>query len=409
MRATPALVRVLWDSRLYRSSVISLFIAGIGVSAANPQLTLFLVNELGASLPVAGLFYLTNLTAPLLGFLMGYWSDRRPDRLSLFRVGAVAGTVGWLAMAAATRIWMPFLISVLALGVAGTASAQIFAAVRDELNRRPTASDNRVISSIRMSFTCGWIVGPVAGSWFGAAVGLRPLLVGVAACTLAQLLPFLNVRAPRYIAAAPDREGDRAGREPVARNPSTLPTMLPLLAFTALCVIAISGDTIKFAYLPLYMDKELHASAGVRGAVISIQPFFELLLIPVFGHWADRLGAMRLVIVGVVLGIAANAGYALSTNVTGLFVAQSLMAGLWAAIAGLGINVAQHLYPHGVGVASSTFLSSIPVAASLGGLVGSLGVARLGLPGVFYLPAALCCVSGVGLLLLARRFRGSAG
>lgn len=48
-------------SRFYRSAFVALLIAGIGTSAATPQLTLFLVRELGTPLPVAGLYYVTNL------------------------------------------------------------------------------------------------------------------------------------------------------------------------------------------------------------------------------------------------------------------------------------------------------------------------------------------------------------
>ena len=84
-------------SRLYRRATVSLFFAGLGISIAMPQLSLFLVQDLHASLPVAGLFFLTNLAAPVLGFVVGRWSDRLTDRLSLFRIGAVVGLVGWVA------------------------------------------------------------------------------------------------------------------------------------------------------------------------------------------------------------------------------------------------------------------------------------------------------------------------
>ena len=83
-------------SRLYRRATVSLFFAGLGISMAIPQLSLFLVKDLHASLPVAGLFFLTNLAAPVLGFVVGRWSDWLTDRLSLFRVGAVVGLVGWV-------------------------------------------------------------------------------------------------------------------------------------------------------------------------------------------------------------------------------------------------------------------------------------------------------------------------
>ena len=115
----------------------------MATSAAVPQLTTFFVTELGATLPQAGLYYLTNVTAPVVGFALGRLSDRQADRLTLFRLGALVGGVGWTAMSLVTQLWMPFVISVLALGVAGAAGAQVYAAVRDELSRRPTAVRRR--------------------------------------------------------------------------------------------------------------------------------------------------------------------------------------------------------------------------------------------------------------------------
>jgi hypothetical protein len=40
------------------------------------------------------------------------------------------------------------------------------------------------------------------------------------------------------------------------------------------------------------------------------------------------------------------------------------------------------------------------VASTIGGLIASVGVAPLGLPEIFYVPAALCAVGVTGILLL---------
>src|SRR3712207_8131882 len=74
--------------------------------------------------------------------------------------------------------------------------------------------------------------------------------------------------------------------------------MVPLLVFTGLCVLAMTGDTIKFGYLPLYMADELHVSDEVRGSVIAVQPLLELALMPFFARFADRFGIMRVFVVG---------------------------------------------------------------------------------------------------------------
>ena len=386
---------IVWRHPFFRSALITLLLSGIATSAAVPQLTTFFVTDLGATLPQAGLYYLTNVTAPLVGFAMGRLSDRRPDRLTLFRVGALLGAVGWTAMGLSTQLWMPFVISALALGIAGAAGAQVYAAARDELSRNPTPADLRVISTIRMGFTLGWVVGPVLGSVVGGLFGLRTVLFMTAVLAALQLVPMIGVRAPRFVPEA--SAGERP--TPVASRRA----LLPLLAFCVLAMVAVCGDTVKFAYLPLYMSEQLHLPPATRGAVIALQPVCELALMPLAARLAGRVGAMRVVMGGAACAAAAYVCYATSSSVVGLVVAGVLLSAMWAALAGLGVSVAQQLYPEGVGVASSTFLSSLVFGSTVGGLLGSAFVTSLGLPGVFVVPAVLSVIALVGMALLARR------
>jgi MFS transporter, SET family, sugar efflux transporter len=164
-----------------------------------PQMTLYLVNDLGASVPVAGLYYLTNFAAPLAGYWVGSLSDRQENRLTLYRACALLGGFGWLAMALATQVWMPFIIAGVVLSFSGGSMGLLFAAVRDDLSRQHSPAADRVVSAVRMAFTAGWIIGPVLGSWFGAVYGLRPLLFAVAVLTAGQILPLGLQRVPRYV------------------------------------------------------------------------------------------------------------------------------------------------------------------------------------------------------------------
>jgi SET family sugar efflux transporter-like MFS transporter len=385
-------LHIVARSRFYRAAFLSLLIAGIGMSAATPQLTLFLVRDLGTPLPVAGLYYVTNLAAPIAGYVLGRLSDRSHDRLRLLRICAVVGTVGWLAMASTNAVWQAFVISVVVLSIGGGAMAQLFAACRDELSRNPTRADNRVVATVRMGFTLGWILGPVLGSWYGGVFGLRSLLVATAICVFAQIIPFGRQRIERY---QTHRVRESSRRE--------LTHMLPLLAFTTVCVLAMTGDTIKFGYLPIYMADELHLSDGVRGAVIGIQPLVELLLLPVVARAADRFGGLPVMTGGVVMGLAGNLSFATSTGVGLLFLGQILTAGLWACVAAIGVSIAQDLYPEGVGTASGVFLGAIPVGSAIGGTIGGIGVAAIGLPQVFFAPAALTTLAIIGFVTLTLR------
>jgi MFS transporter, SET family, sugar efflux transporter len=85
----------------------------------------------------------------------------------------------------------------------------------------------------------------------------------------------------------------------------------------------------------------------------------------------------------------------------GLIAATVLNSAMWATLGGIGVIVAQDLYPSGIGLASSLYFSALRFSAAIGGLAGSLGVGWFGVPGVFLVPALLCLVAAIGLLIQA--------
>ncbi len=392
---TPSAVRVVLRSPLYRGATVALFLSGLGFSAAAPQIARFLVDDLGSSLTTAGLYYLTNLTAPVAGYLIGRRSDRTGRRLGLFRICAAVGFVGWLAIAFSTELWMPFVVSAVVLGFAGAATSQLFAAIHDELAAAPTPAADGVVSIVRMALTFGWVIGPVAGAFLAAQAGARAMLVATAVCTLAQILPLGMLRERTGAGAAADGAGPHA--------PVPLRAMAALLAFTGLFILVYAGEPIKYAYLPIYMDGQLHLPAALSGAVIGIQPLVELALMPVAVIVARRMGMLPLMVVGALFGVGANVLFATTGTAVGLFAGQILMGGVWGVFAGLGIIVAQRLLPTAVATASAIFLSAPALSSALGGLLGGLGAGALGLPAVFVIPAVLAFLAAAGLLLLNTR------
>jgi SET family sugar efflux transporter-like MFS transporter len=379
-------------------------LSGLGTSAAAPQITLFLVDELHVSLTVAGLYYLTSITAPIAGYFVGARSDRTGKRLGLFRLAAVAGFLGWTAMALAHQVWMPFVISAVILAFSGAAGSQLFAAVHDDLHATATPVGDGIVSIVRMALTAGWIVGPVAGSLLATAAGPRAMFVATALCTLAQIVPmgFTSVRSAQPVPAAAARaEPQRAQPERRRERPATR-AMLPLLTFTGLYVLVYAGEPIKYGYLTIYMHNDLHLPTAISGAVIGIQPFIELILMPVAVVVARRMGMMRLMVFAAAFGVGANLCFALTGSAIGMFAGQVLMGGVWGVFAGLGIIVAQRLLPEAVATASAIFMSSTAIASALGGLTGGLGVAVLGLPHVFLAPALYGVVATVGIAVMSR-------
>jgi MFS transporter, SET family, sugar efflux transporter len=399
--ALPSAARSVWDSPLYRGATLALFLSGLGTSAAAPQITLFLVNDLHVSLTTAGLFYLTNITAPLAGYLIGARSDRSGKRLGLFRWCALAGFLGWVAMALADQVWMPFVISAVVLAFSGAAGSQLFAAVHDDLQASASPVADGVVSIVRMALTAGWVVGPVLGSLLAAAAGARVMLAATGLCALAQIVPLGFARTGSARPGAPAAAAPEVQAERLARRPR-LAEMLPLLAFTGLYVLVYAGEPIKYGYLPIYMHDDLHLPTAVGGAVIGIQPLIELILMPAAVIAARRIGMMHLMILGAAFGVGANLCFALTGDAAGMFAGQILMGGVWGVFAALGIIVAQRLLPRAVATASAVFISSTAIASALGGLTGSLGISVLGLPHVFFAPALYGLIATAGIAIMSR-------
>lgn len=389
-------LRQVASSRFFLGATIAMFLSGLGTSAAAPQIVPFLVKELGASLPLAGFYYLTSLAAPVAGYGVGRYSDSTGSRLNLFRLCAVAGFLGWAGLAMSTSVWVPFVIAIALLAVSGATASQIFAAVHDELSLRPDDANESVVAVIRMALTGGWIVGPVLGAWVAAAYGLRPMLWMTAFCVLLQIAPLgtLNpaVRLKPKAASASTRH-------------ASLLAMLPLLAFTGLFVLVYAGEPVKYGFLLIYMEEQLKLSPAVRGAVIGIQPFIELLITPFSIGLGRRLGNVWLMGIAAALGVLANLCFALWPSVAGMFAGQILMGGVWGIFMVLGIIVAQRLLPGAVATASAIFMSSTALASALGGITGGFGVAFLGLPSVFLLPALFAALAVIGLTWAARTGR----
>lgn len=426
--AAPAsATRYILRSRLLRGAFLSLVISGIGMSITAPQITLFLVEELHLTDSQAGLYFLTNLIAPITGYIVGSLSDRMGSRLLVFRISAVAGFVGWALMAVAMQAWMPFAINMVLLSGAGAGAAQLQAAVRDELNRAPTPADNGVVAVMRTAMAFGWVVGPVLGAVLGAMLGLRPLLFLTGLSILLSIVPLIGARAvppprgreseirmPQTDEALGEDAFEAEGDAPAASAPASAPavrtarrrSMVPLLFFTAIYVLIMCGETVKLAYLPLYMDRGLHVDAAVRGAIIGLQPLVELPLMLLAARLADRFGVTRVLMVGAVMAVGAHVSYAsaagIEPHIAPLIVGQLLMAGVIATFGVLGITVAQRLLPDRVGTASSVFLSAYAINAALGGFVGSVGAAWLGMPHLFWIPAAIAALGAVALVVLGR-------
>jgi SET family sugar efflux transporter-like MFS transporter len=392
------LIDIIWRSPVCRGGFISLIFFGFGVSCTIPFLTLFFVEELSISLSTASLYYLTGVATPVVGFLIGRFSDSKPDRMPLVRICCLIQVIGWLIIASTTMFAIPILVNVFMLSLGAAASPLLFAAIRDEALHKSLPRQNQVMTTVRLSYVAAWAIGPILGSWISEEYGLRALFSFAAVSFGLSMIPLIGVRVPRFVTVAtlPSDTPIRAG---VA--------MAPLLIFCLLATLAQAGTSMKFSFLPVYAEEDLAISGAILGLIIGIQPLMEVPLMVIAGYFADRIGAKWVLLVGIAFGLVSHIVYANSGGAFGLFAGQVLGAAMHAAVIGVGISVSQALYPRGIGVASSLFYGSLGLSGTVAGGISAIAVDRLGLPHVFYIPAVLCGIAFAGIILLGPAIKSS--
>lgn len=364
-----------------------MLVTGVAVSSAIPLVTLFLTEVFGVGESGAGLFFLTSLGAPLIGLYTGRLSDRVESRLPLARGIAVWLALGWALMALAPHPAAVFAIGVFFVAFIGALNALVFAVLRDAVERDGGRREATVTSVVRTGYSFGWMLGPVLGSLVAGWAGYRAAFAITAALFLSALIPLARLRVRR----APAEPTGRRGAEPAGRG--GVPGAR-LAVFGLVCLLVLSGETVRLAYLPILATDRLGMGLGQFGGLMAVAPFVELAAMPLAGVLADRLGLGRVLVAGLAVGGGGYLLFATSTGAWTLYPAQALHACMIAAVFGLGVTHAQRLSPGNAGLAASVFFGAQALSALTGSLMGSGGVWLVGLPGMFFVPAAALAAAG---------------
>lgn len=404
----------VWSHRGYRGVFFSLVLSGISVSSYVPLMSLYLVQTLRVSEGAVGLFALTSLASPVVGILVGRLSDRLSSRLRLLVVVSVWLAVGRVAMGLAPTFTVAVVVGIVFGAFAGISAAQVFALLRELLERAGEPRQATVTSTVRTGYSLGWAVGPVVGTVLAAGLGYRTALAVSALFVLLPLGPLLSlrhVRTGQHGDAEVGESGDAVRPEVATAALSTERTgasgraswgARSLWIFAVVCLLALTGESLRITYLPVLAVERLGVSLWVFGIVVSVAPVVELAAMPAAGALADRFGLKKVILAGLVVGGGGFAAFATSSGVVGLVVGQVGNAWFIAVVLGLGVTYAQRLHPHGAGFAASVFFAAQSLTIATGGLLGAALADRpSGLPELFATALVLNVLAAV-LLLLTR-------
>ena len=152
--------------------------------------------------------------------------------------------------------------------------------------------------------------------------------------------------------------------------------------------------------VPLYVTSTLHLNAQLVGWMAGLGAALEIPIMIVAGHFAERLGKLRLVLASAAGATAFFCLLPLATSVAALLALQVLNAA-WSAVAlSIPMVMMQDEASGGAGTASALYTSAFMCAGLLAGAITGVTAASIGFAGVFWVCAALSALAAA--LLVAR-------
>ncbi|GAB2591549.1 sugar efflux transporter [Microlunatus antarcticus] len=384
-------------------------LSGISVSSYVPLMSLYLVQTLRVSEGVVGLFALTSLASPLVGILVGRFSDRLSSRLRLLVVVGAWLALGRVAMGLAPTFGVAVVVGIAFGAFAGISAAQVFALLRELLEREGEPRQATVTSTVRTGYSLGWAVGPVLGSLLAAGLGYRTALAVSGVFVLLPLIPLLQLRQVEKGSAWASSNaqtnaetGASTSTQAGGRERGSWGSR-PLWLFAVVCFLALTGESLRLTYLPILAVDRLGIPLWFFGVLVSVAPVVELVAMPAAGALADRFGLKRVLLGGLLLGAGGFAAFATSSSFVGLLVGQFCNACFIAVLLGLGVSYAQRLHPNGAGFAASVFFAAQSLTIASAGLLGAALADRpAGLPELFFTALVLNVCAAVLLPFTSR-------
>ena len=296
-------------------------------------------HRLGASPTMIGLLFASfGVTLLTVSIPMGAISDR------VGRKGPLVS--GLVALAASTVLFafannLPWLFAArLVQGAADAVTWVVgFALIADLYG---PAERGRMTGIVMSGTSMAFMVGPSIGGWLYEAGGMRLPFLAVALLAVCAAVGCLWFEPPR-------------GR--VEQEAVPIATMLrePSVAACALLVIAIASTLAMIEpNFALHLQSDLLLGPARVGLVFAAAAVGNMVFHPIFGRLADRFGARRMTLVGLVL----SAGV------------LPLLGRAWSFESAIGLSVLQS---GALAVAITPSLAYMGEAASNAG-VGSFGV-----------------------------------
>lgn len=378
------------------------FAQGMAYSFVVPFMSKWGTQYVGMSEFFFGVFMtLTSLCAIVFSTILARWSDAHIARRTMILIGGTGGMLGYAGYAFVSNPWILLACGCLLLSLASVNFSQIFAHLREELDRPENrhADAPFLLSIARVFFSLAWIVGPSLGAMvknrfdypgsFLAASGLFALFL---------------VLVHLYI---PHRQHAPIHYQP-PKEPIWSVLRRPVILFSSIgFILYFASHSMSMMALPLLVTGELGGNFNDVGFIYGIAPVVEIPLM----IWSGRLAARGHMMALLRLGAIAGALYFLALTFVHapyhIYPMQILSAIAIGILTNITITFFQDQLPSQVGLAGSIYSNTFNIGSLLGYFTFGVAVPRVGDRGLFWVCVAFTTITV--LILLRIRHTTPAG
>lgn len=367
------------------------FFCGLAFAFMFPLVSLYLVDEIGTSPLVMGLFLTSMvLSSIVVSAYIGKKSDQGWRRKRIILVAQVSYALAMLVFIFTRDLAFAFAAAIVLLSVSGATLPQIFTMGRLYADRDIKTGGSLFMSLMRAGIAVAWVVGPpmafLAKEHFGFNVAFSlSLISALLMVAIVMLLP--EVQATEHA------EDSATVIKGWYRN-------RPMVLFLLSTALMFSAINMYINSIPLYLAKELAVGSHWAGYFMGLAAFFEIPFMVLAGLLGPKLGNKRLMVVGLGFGTAFFIGLLLADSVAQLLFLQLFNGVYVAIIACLGMLLAQDLMKREMGMATTLFNGAQQVSMLIGNLTVGLVAQFLSYYAIFYVCVAVTLVALLLLLLV---------
>jgi SET family sugar efflux transporter-like MFS transporter len=367
------------------------FFCGLSFAFMFPLISLYLVEELGASPLEMGLFLAIQVTmGVLVSTKIGKYSDAGWSRKRIIMFSQFSYTAALLVFIFTRNYYAALTASVFLMSIGSATLPQMFTLGRFYSDKALKSDGALFMSLLRAAIAVAWVIGPPLAFMIKNHFGFSQAFgVAIAAALVMAVIVFF---LPEYRAdtISPEQQQNRIKWH---RTPS-------IFFYLLACLFMFSASSMYNTTIPLYVTKELLLNSQWAGYLMGTAAFLEIPFMVLAGIYGAKLGYKRLLYVGLCSALIFFTGLLISSDIVTLMALQLFNGIFVAIISTLGMILIQDMMKHQMGSATTLFNSAQMLSALVSSLMVGITAQFISYYAVFVVAIVLVVLAIISLLMM---------